>query len=367
MLNRITPLNSLDAFQENEIWIYGTGTFAKRVYIELLNQGIMVRGFLDHVQKTSFCELPVLQVSNLIIKKNLVVIIGICNLNVEIADIECILVELGIYKIVNPVQFAILLDEKDITFTNYWLSGDRSIYEENENLIQRFRDLLEDEDSKLEYDSILSYRILGKIENLRKPRGLDVQYIAQDLGSPPEKMRILELGSFKGEDIIRFQDYGYEIEYGILLEPDLRNYNKLVAVIQEKEIQNVIPLPLGAWKETTLLGFNSTGESGAQISVKADQMIPVIRVDDALSGQEFNYIKMDIEGAEIDALKGLEQYIGNHVPQLAISVYHKPNDIWEIGLLLESSFPGRYKYFLRTYGSQTFDCVLHAIPRVRKI
>ena len=359
------PLNSLKDFDSNEIWIYGTGSFARRVYQELTTLNIKVQGFLDHFESKSFCDLPVFKLENLIISSEIVVVIGICNLHVDVAEIIGRLQSFQVMKIVNPVQFAILLNKENLEFTNYWLSGNMKIYENCATDIQNFRELLQDDDSRREYDSILNYRTKGDIDSLRAPRGLEKQYLAEDLGSPPARMRILELGSFQGEDISRFMQSGYKIDFGLLLEPDLENYKKLVGYVKSQDIRNVIALPLGAWNETTLLRFSTSGESGAHVSSTAKEFVPVIRIDDVISGLEFNYIKMDIEGAEIQALQGLEDYIRINSPQLAISVYHKPQDLWEIGLLLEDLYPGKYEYFLRTYGNQTFDSVLHAIPKGR--
>ena len=71
---------------------------------------------------------------------------------------------------------------------------------------------------------------------------------------------------------------------------------------------------------------------------------------------------MDIEGAEYEALLGLESVLLRDKPHLAISVYHKPDDMWKIGLWLKSLFGDTYNFYLRTYNFQTFDTVLYAVP-----
>jgi hypothetical protein len=71
---------------------------------------------------------------------------------------------------------------------------------------------------------------------------------------------------------------------------------------------------------------------------------------------------MDIEGAELAAMQGAEKVLVRNLPHLAISVYHKPEDLWELGLYLHSICPKKYNYFLRNYGHQTFDTLLYAIP-----
>jgi hypothetical protein len=72
-------------------------------------------------------------------------------------------------------------------------------------------------------------------------------------------------------------------------------------------------------------------------------------------------LKMDVEGAELNALKGAENLIKNNDIDLAICLYHKPQDILEIPLLI-STF-GKYEYYIRLYGHYGMDLVLYAIKK----
>jgi hypothetical protein len=68
---------------------------------------------------------------------------------------------------------------------------------------------------------------------------------------------------------------------------------------------------------------------------------------------------MDIEGAELNALKGARRIIEEQTPKLAICVYHKPKDIWEIPQLILDICP-RYKFYLRHYSFSPTETVLYA-------
>lgn len=59
-----------------------------------------------------------------------------------------------------------------------------------------------------------------------------------------------------------------------------------------------------------------------------------VRLDDALKGEDATFIKMDIEGSEVAALRGTEEILRTQKPQLAICVYHKTSDFWEIPSLI---------------------------------
>ena len=87
--------------------------------------------------------------------------------------------------------------------------------------------------------------------------------------------------------------------------------------------------------------------------------IETITLDEYID-EPVTFIKMDIEGAELAALKGAEKIIRNQKPKLAISVYHRREDIWEIPKLLLSYNPD-YKFYLRIYSFTGNDTVLYAI------
>ena len=84
--------------------------------------------------------------------------------------------------------------------------------------------------------------------------------------------------------------------------------------------------------------------------------------DEVLAGQRASYIKMNIEGAEIDALHGAHRTIEHWLPKLAISVYHRPSDLWRIPQLVRE-LGSRYALFLRQHDGGVIETVLYAIAR----
>jgi len=70
-------------------------------------------------------------------------------------------------------------------------------------------------------------------------------------------------------------------------------------------------------------------------------------------------IKMDIEGAEINALKGAKHIIQYTMPDLAICVYHKISDLWRIPNMLKQWVP-EYKFYMRNHKERTLETVLYA-------
>jgi len=79
-----------------------------------------------------------------------------------------------------------------------------------------------------------------------------------------------------------------------------------------------------------------------------------------LGDEKATFIKMDIEGSELEALKGAQNQIKVNKPKLAICVYHKETDLITIPQFILSLNPD-YKLYLRHYGNFSTELVLYAL------
>jgi hypothetical protein len=93
---------------------------------------------------------------------------------------------------------------------------------------------------------------------------------------------------------------------------------------------------------------------------EAKEAYPPSRFGGDCDGKSPTYIKFDIEGVEAKALRGMKRNVAAFHPRLAVSVYHKPADLWEIPLLLNRMFPF-YRLFLRHYTDSLLETVCYAI------
>ena len=87
----------------------------------------------------------------------------------------------------------------------------------------------------------------------------------------------------------------------------------------------------------------------------------VVRLDDAICNARISFLKMDIEGAEPQALEGARQTILAQKPKLAICVYHHIKDLWEIPLFIKSLVL-EYRIFLRHHTTLDYETVCYALP-----
>jgi hypothetical protein len=87
-------------------------------------------------------------------------------------------------------------------------------------------------------------------------------------------------------------------------------------------------------------------------------------LDHLLEDTPSSYLKMDIEGAEYDALIGAQKAITRDRPVLAVCVYHTQNDIWRIPLLIHEMVPD-YRFYLRLHEGDCWQTVAYAVPPER--
>jgi FkbM family methyltransferase len=354
----------------SRVLVYGTGGFAKSVANNSIKIGYEVVGFVDHVN----VHLPVI-LNNLEYEvfdsQDLpdsgsydAILLGIGN---GYADLNNIYQELLRHttkdSIYSPVEFSYLCGRNGINLDCYWMQSESDFYGEYSREIIETLKIFEDDQSRSLFLQILKYREFGELSDLPHPDLNSEQYLPTGLSTPPKNLRMLDLGACKGENLEFFLNRGHIVDFASFFEPDYSNFVFLAEKLRALKIQNSLVLPLAAWDETKLLSFEASSDTSSHLVEAGDSFIQAVNLSDFLATTSVNYIKMDIEGAEYEALLGLEPIIKRDCPHLAISVYHKPDDMWKIGLWLHSKFGNEYTFHLRVYNFQTFDTLLYAIPR----
>ena len=145
-------------------------------------------------------------------------------------------------------------------------------------------------------------------------------------------------------------------------EPDARS----CGLLREKysDCPQVVLYPYALWDEEAQLMFsgNQATPSASRLETGADAQGDVIRAMplDAVLTESPTLIKMDIEGAEYNALLGAEQMIREHHPKLAVCVYHSIEDYIRIPLLIRSFYSG-YRFYFRHHSVTSGESVLYAL------
>ncbi len=172
----------------------------------------------------------------------------------------------------------------------------------------------------------------------------------------------IDCGAYVGDTFLELMNVeGCKTYIGF--EPDNENFHKLSELIDgcQHGFDTVYLYPCAVSSKNEYLTFDVGMGASSRISnegsEQAKQIVQAVSLDKVLKCQP-TMIKMDIEGAEIDALYGARNIIQNWKCDLAICVYHKVSDLWEIPLLLHQWVP-EYKFYLRCHHDATMETVLY--------
>jgi FkbM family methyltransferase len=256
----------------------------------------------------------------------------------------------------------------------FWRFGDRFMHllllnEPAHRLYQDLDRVLEAESLWTEAESLSIYRsnilwrALGDPSHLPWPAPQNT-YFPPDLFRLTSKESIVDIGAFDGDTIRLILNLaGSDFERIHAIEADSVSAGKLDAYISslpETTAKKIRQLNCAVSAERCVLRFSASGNATSKIE---DDGVDVqcFPLDELFQEEPVTFIKMDIEGAEYDALLGAAKTIEQNLPVLAICVYHTQNDIWRIPLLIRSRYP-TYQLYLRTYDGDGFQTVLYAVP-----
>jgi FkbM family methyltransferase len=145
----------------------------------------------------------------------------------------------------------------------------------------------------------------------------------------------------------------------LAFEPDPVTFDRLATNFRDEP--RVEPVNAGLYSASTNLHFDDSGTRGALLVQSGGVTVRVVSLDDTLAGGRASFIKMNIEGAELDALEGARQTIQRWCPSLAISAYHRPSDLWRIPEKIVS-LRDDYRLYLRQHDGGVIETVLYAQP-----
>jgi FkbM family methyltransferase len=196
----------------------------------------------------------------------------------------------------------------------------------------------------------------------------NVQYFDLPYFKPQKDEFFIDAGGLNGYSTKCFFEWlqnNTERCQSIIFEPDSNSYKVCKDNIQKWNYNNVEVVNKGLWHKKETLRFCRLG-GASSINLDGEEIIETVSLDEYIGTEKepVTFIKMDIEGAELNALKGAEKTIIKHKPKLAICIYHKPEDVWEIPNLLLDFVPD-YKFYIRHYSFNDTETVLYAFIEKR--
>lgn len=342
--------------------VYGLGSTGRRIVDELLDAGVDIELILDRGKSgEEHRGIPVLALDELAERRiaGKTALITLHNHYVDLQEVDAALRTQGIAEVLTPIHLGQLLDQPR-SQAGYWLEPEFD-YAARRPHFERVRQLLADDKSRDLFDAILLYRQGGQIADCPIP-SLHDEYTPADLPRYAEPLRLADCGAFTGVAIHKFLKAGYAIDSVVAFEPDPFSFATLAK--RSFPVGKTLCLPLGTWSSTRQLSFAGDSSMASHLSDQGDVTIQCVALDDVLQGEPINLVKLDVEGAEVETLKGMERLAREQRPHLLVSAYHTAGHLHEIAELIDDWGLG-YRFHLRVHEQNTFGIVLYALqPRL---
>ncbi len=320
--------------EERPLYIYGMGNGAEKIMNVFEEYGIQIKGFFasdEFVRGHSFLGYKVKKYSEVCTEEDdfAIVLAFAAGYDSLIEKIENMAKEHTLYAPDVPIEGGGLFTYE------YCLEHAAELEEVYESLA--------DDLSREVFSDVINFRISGKPEYLKKITTPKSE-VYTDIIKPQGDEVYVDLGAYTGDTIAELLEFtGGKYEKIYALEPDRRNFKKLLK--STEGMKNVENFNCAAWEYDTELMF--ADRSGRQSALSSTGTLKEVRsVDSILEGGRADIIKMDVEGAEDEAINGAKNTIAVYKPKLMISLYHRNRDIFYLPLKIKRMNPD-YKLYIR--------------------
>jgi FkbM family methyltransferase len=231
-------------------------------------------------------------------------------------------------------------------------------YGENQAEWQALASRLGDEESRRVLNAVMQYRYTG---DYRCMAGFSVRFEEQYFDPVVQLSNtevFVDCGGFDGDTVFEFCARARDYEHIYMFEPSSRNFEK--ASKRLRDVPRITLMPVGVSDDNGSLSFDPEAGSASSVNASGSTKIDVVTLDQSI-GRRVTFIKMDLEGWELNALKGAKRHILEDYPKLAIAVYHSAADFWRIPEFV-LGLRDNYEIYLRHYSEGWSETIMYFIP-----
>lgn len=226
-------------------------------------------------------------------------------------------------------------------------------FNENREKFKAAFELLADERSREVFADVILYKLTGKLLYLLAHTDTDEQVYAEFFTNSGIKTAA-DLGAYNGDSARLFAEVLPGLEHIIALEPDRKNFTKLLRNTESLRV-SVEAHNICAWSKRKVLVFDrggnrnsSVGAIGHTPSVGDTKTVEINgdSLDNIVANRPIDFVKYDVEGSEYEALVGSEQTLKTNAAAALVSAYHRNDDLYKLVLKLNEILP-THKLYLR--------------------
>lgn len=224
-------------------------------------------------------------------------------------------------------------------------------------------ELFQDEESRQHFVSHLRWRMTLDPAPLATP-DYDDQYFPDGVIAPRHCAVFVDVGAYTGDTLVALDAFGGERwreYYGF--EPDPINYAALAseaaAMTAARPQTRIVTRLTAIGAAEGEIAFSGGGAATSQVDPAGQVRVPCATLDSVGIGRP-SYVKVDVEGAEQDVLRGAAGTLAGSRPTVAIATYHHPTDLFDLPLAL-AAFASDYRFHLRSHGDAGIDLVCYAV------
>lgn len=354
----LTKANDAIVGATRETYIYGAGQNGRRLGALLRTRGLNPIGFIDdtpHLQGTSVDGLAV-SASDVLERATpaTLVVVSMFSPSHSFLRTRGRLEKFSCRVI--PLHTALLISGAEALPFNFLDMPDH--YFQARASLLALNDRLVDDAAR---ERLWRFLVFGLTLDEKYFPDLDTERF-QSRAAPGEAI-FVDGGAFDGDTIRAFLA-ACENRFKLIhaFEPDRSNFarlgeyvNGLPAGLKAKvRLHNV-----GLWQETDQLAYASVGSPASRLSSTGSNKIAVCALDDVCDEAGAYIVKLDVEGAEEEAILGMSRLIKEQAPYIEVAVYHKPSDLYRLPELI-LSLNDRYRFDFRAFGHDGADMMLCA-------
>lgn len=189
------------------------------------------------------------------------------------------------------------------------------------------------------------------------------QYFNPDFMTFENEEVFVDAGCYDLSSSIRLKAHCKTLKRVYAFEPDANNYVKCKKSADKYFRDGIVKMiGKGTWSKNKTIRFHAFADGSSRITEDGGINVEVVALDDIIAPDEkVTFIKMDVEGAELESLKGAERTIRRCRPKLAVCIYHKHEDMYEIPLYIKELVP-EYRLYVRHHSNSASETVLYAMP-----